>query len=194
MFCLRRALAQFLASTPSSRSFPRNRFTSKRVYTAHCVSPVNSGGTHHYTERERKPRNLGAAPLGRHVCTRTPRAPCIAPLRHGSRNASVHACAPLDGRQVALQGRAATRTVCNSTNAPPLTPLRIVDLHEPPCACALATAYPRHAHMRARPNLSAGTLIRSLFPLLYSFDYSLVLLSLYFPFSISSRSSSFIYD
>lgn len=74
----------------------------------------------------------------------------------------MHACAPLDGRQVALQGRAATRTVCNSTNAPPLTPLRIVDLHEPPCACALATAYPRHAHMRARPNLPAGTLIRSL--------------------------------
>lgn len=83
------------------------------------------------------------------------RAPCIAPLRHGSCNASAHACAPLDGRQVALQGRAATRTVCNSTNAPPLTPLRIVDLHEPRCACALATAYPRHAHMRARPNLPA---------------------------------------
>ena len=138
-------------------------------------------------ERERESRETSAQRHLDGTCAHAharARAPCIAPLRHGSRNASVHACAPLDGRQVALQGRAATRTVCNSTNAPPLTPLRMVDLHEPRRACALATAYPRHAHMRARPNLPAtclsaatrgGThpLSLSLFPLLYSFNYSI---------------------
>ena len=39
-----------------------------------------------------------------------------------------------------------TYTASNSTNAPPLTPLRTADLHERRCACALATTYLARAH------------------------------------------------
>lgn len=191
MFCLRRALAQFLASTPSFSFVPSESiYEQTRVHGALRQSPGEQRRhtpLHRERERERESRETSAQRHLDGTCAHAharARAPCIAPLRHGSRNASVHACAPLDGRQVALQGRAATRTVCNSTNAPPLTPLRMVDLHEPRRACALATAYPRHAHMRARPNLPAtclsaatrgGThpLSLSLFPLLYSFNYSI---------------------
>lgn len=163
MFCLRRALAQFLASTPSFSFVPSESiYEQTRVHGALRQSPGEQRRhTPLHRERERESRETSAQRHLDGTCAHAharARAPCIAPLRHGSRNASVHACAPLDGRQVALQGRAATRTVCNSTNAPPLTPLRMVDLHEPRRACALATAYPRHAHMRARPNLPATCL------------------------------------